>query len=47
MTSILLLDDRQDDRDLLSTVLGYAGYTVLQASRGRRRSTSPDRSGPT
>ena len=35
MTSILLLDDRQDNRDLLSTVLGYAGYTVLQASTGQ------------
>jgi CheY-like chemotaxis protein len=34
VTSILVLDDRQDDRDLLSTVLGYAGYTVLEASTG-------------
>ena len=35
VTSVLVLDDRQDDRDLLSTVLGYAGYTVLEASTGQ------------
>ena len=47
MTSILLLDDRQDDRYLLSTVLGHAGYTVLEASTGQTaldlaRSERPD-----
>jgi PAS domain S-box-containing protein len=47
VTSILLLDDRQDDRYLLSTVLGYAGYTVLEASTGQvaldlARSERPD-----
>jgi PAS domain S-box-containing protein len=34
VTSILVLDDTQDARDLLSTVLGYAGYRVLQATTG-------------
>jgi PAS domain S-box-containing protein len=34
MTSILVLDDRETDRDLLATVLGYAGYAVLEASTG-------------
>jgi PAS domain S-box-containing protein len=34
LTSVLVLDDRQDNRELLSTVLGYAGYTVLEASNG-------------
>ncbi len=34
MTSVLVLDDRDTDRELLSTVLGYAGYTVLEASSG-------------
>jgi PAS domain S-box-containing protein len=47
MTSVLLLDDRQDDRDLLSTVLGYTGYEVLEASTGEAaldlaRSEQPD-----
>jgi PAS domain S-box-containing protein len=34
MTSILVLDDQETDRDLLTTVLGYAGYAVLEASTG-------------
>ncbi len=47
MTSVLVLDDRQDDRYLLSTVLGYAGYTALEASTGQTaldlaRSERPD-----
>jgi PAS domain S-box-containing protein len=31
MTVILVLDDRATDRQLLATVLGYAGHEVLQA----------------
>jgi CheY-like chemotaxis protein len=31
---ILVLDDRATERDLLSTVLTYAGHTVVQASTG-------------
>ena len=47
MTSVLVLDDSQDNRALLSTVLGYAGYTVLEASNGNAalelaRSEQPD-----
>lgn len=34
MSSVLVLDDRDADRDLLSTVLGYAGHTVLPARSG-------------
>jgi PAS domain S-box-containing protein len=34
MTSILVLDDRAADRELLATVLGYAGYDVLTADDG-------------
>jgi two-component system, cell cycle sensor histidine kinase and response regulator CckA len=34
VSSILVLDDRATERDLLSTVLGYAGHAVLQASTG-------------
>jgi two-component system, chemotaxis family, sensor kinase CheA len=34
VSSILVLDDRATDRDLLSTVLGYAGHIVTQASTG-------------
>jgi signal transduction histidine kinase len=33
---VLLLDDRPDDRRLMSTLLSYAGYTVLEADRGER-----------
>jgi signal transduction histidine kinase/DNA-binding response OmpR family regulator len=31
---ILILDDRPTDRLFLSTLLGYAGYTVVQAANG-------------
>jgi signal transduction histidine kinase len=34
MSSILVLDDREADRELLATVLGYAGYRVLKAASG-------------
>lgn len=34
MSSILVLDDQAADRDLLATVLGYAGHVVVQASTG-------------
>ena len=34
MTSILVVDDGATDRDLLATVLRYAGYTVLEAESG-------------
>jgi signal transduction histidine kinase len=34
MTSVLVLDDRQTDRHLLSILLGYAGYEVCEASTG-------------
>jgi two-component system, chemotaxis family, sensor kinase CheA len=36
MSSILVLDDRAANRDLLSTVLGYAGHTVAQAATGEQ-----------
>jgi CheY-like chemotaxis protein len=36
MTSALVLDDRATDRELLSTVLGYAGYSVLEAATGQK-----------
>lgn len=31
---MLLLDDRPDDRELLATLLGYAGYRVIEAATG-------------
>ncbi|HWF34304.1 MAG TPA: response regulator transcription factor [Solirubrobacteraceae bacterium] len=34
MTSILVVDDVPADRELLATILGYAGYEVLEADRG-------------
>ena len=34
MTSVLVLDDRATDRELLRVVLGYAGYTVYEAPSG-------------
>jgi signal transduction histidine kinase len=34
MSSILVLDDRGPDRELLATVLGHAGYSVREASTG-------------
>ena len=34
MTAVLVVDDRPEDRELLSTVLGYAGYDILEASSG-------------
>jgi signal transduction histidine kinase len=47
MTSILVVDDRPVERDLLSTVLGYAGYEVREAADGEQaldaaRSAPPD-----
>ena len=36
MTSILVVDDRPVERDLLSTVLGYAGYEVREAADGEQ-----------
>lgn len=47
MTSILVVDDGATDRDLLATVLRYAGYTVFEAESGElglalARSESPD-----
>jgi signal transduction histidine kinase len=34
LTTLLVVDDRPADRDLAVTVLGYAGYHVLEASSG-------------
>ncbi len=34
MSSILVIDDRAAERDLLSTVLGYSGHAVTQATTG-------------
>jgi CheY-like chemotaxis protein len=34
MSSILVLDDQAADRDLLVTVLGYAGHAVVEAATG-------------
>jgi CheY-like chemotaxis protein len=34
VTSVLILDDRAADRELMVTVLGDAGYTVLEAATG-------------
>src|SRR5437899_12741645 len=47
MSSVRVLDDRPADRALLSTVLGYAGYSVLEASSAgealqRARAEHPD-----
>lgn len=36
MTSILLIDDRAADRELLVTVLRHAGYSVLEAATGEQ-----------
>ena len=36
MSSILVLDDRAPERELLSIVLGHIGHTVLQASTGEQ-----------
>jgi PAS domain S-box-containing protein len=36
MSSILVLDDRKVDRDLLATVLSYAGHEIRQASTGEQ-----------
>ncbi len=47
MTQVLVLDDREPERELLSTVLGYAGYEVLTADTGElalalARTRTPD-----
>jgi PAS domain S-box-containing protein len=47
MSSILVLDDRAIERELLVTVLGYAGHAVVEASTGTQalelaRETDPD-----
>jgi CheY-like chemotaxis protein len=47
MSSILVLDDRAIERELLVTVLGYAGQAVIEASTGGEalvlaRETVPD-----
>jgi CheY-like chemotaxis protein len=34
MTSVLVLDDRPVDRELMTTLLGYAGHTVIEAVSG-------------
>jgi DNA-binding NarL/FixJ family response regulator len=34
MTSVLVVDDGPTDREVLATVLRYAGYTVLEADTG-------------
>jgi signal transduction histidine kinase len=34
VSSILVLDDRPDDRELLTTLLGHAGYETREASTG-------------
>jgi signal transduction histidine kinase len=34
MSVILVLDDRDADRELMSTVLGYAGHAVIEAANG-------------
>ena len=31
---VLVLDDRPDDRELMSTLLGYAGHAVIEAASG-------------
>lgn len=47
MTSVLAVDDGASDRELLATVLRYAGYSVLEAATGERalelaRALKPD-----
>jgi signal transduction histidine kinase len=47
VSSILVVDDRPADRDLLTTLLGHAGYDVREASTGEEalglaRSSRPD-----
>jgi signal transduction histidine kinase len=47
MGSVLVLDDRQSDRQLLTTLLAYAGHQVLEATTGEEalrlaRSERPD-----
>jgi PAS domain S-box-containing protein len=47
VSSILVLDDRAIERELLVTVLGYAGHAVVEASTGTQalelaRETEPD-----
>jgi PAS domain S-box-containing protein len=47
MTSVLVVDDRAADRELVSTVLSHAGYAVLEAATGEKgielaQTESPD-----
>jgi signal transduction histidine kinase len=47
MSSVLVLDDRAADRELLTTLLGYAGHSVHEAATGEEalelaRSERPD-----
>lgn len=46
MTSVLVLDDRAADRELLSTVLRYAGYDVEEVSSGEDALEMAHRSRP-
>ena len=34
MSTILVVDDRPEDRELMSTLLGYAGHDVVEAASG-------------
>jgi signal transduction histidine kinase len=34
MSTIMVLDDRKGDRELLTTILGYAGHEVIEAQTG-------------
>ena len=34
MSTVLVLDDRPEDRELMSTLLRYAGHTVVEAASG-------------
>lgn len=47
MANILIVDDRQENRDFLATLLGYQGHTLRQASDGLEaleavRAVAPD-----
>ena len=47
MGAVLIVDDSAADRALLRTVLGRAGYTVYEVSKGERPSRRPGRFGRT